>query len=146
MKLLALIMQAINSFNCAEGQQGFKDRNGKLEFKKLFESLNNQLFHRCWIKSAIVYLADWASCLANLDVYSRQRPIGAGNPDKLNKFTFFRFGYAVVRKKLLGAQRHQHNVFLRSSPPRLLAILSILQRISLLLLVVVTQLIIVIKF
>ncbi|KAL9894687.1 uncharacterized protein ACN2A1_009195 isoform 1-T1 [Glossina fuscipes fuscipes] len=117
MELLPLIMQAINSFNGAEGQhvhekhrghawvlppflehihvlwdhfsnselgealyersgvnqilKGFKDRNGKLEFNKLFESLNNQSFRRRWIKSATLYLADWASYLANPDVYSR---------------------------------------------------------------------------
>uniref|UniRef100_A0A1A9W5N9 Uncharacterized protein n=1 Tax=Glossina brevipalpis TaxID=37001 RepID=A0A1A9W5N9_9MUSC len=117
MELLPLIMDAVNSFNGAEGQQihekhkghawvlppflehihvlwdhfsnselgealyersgvnqilkGFKDRNGKLEFNKLFESLNNQSFRRRWIKSATLYLADWASYFANPDVYSR---------------------------------------------------------------------------
>lgn len=49
--------------------QGFKGRDGKLDYDKLFESLNNQSFRRRWIKSATLYLADWASYLANPDVY-----------------------------------------------------------------------------
>jgi len=42
-----------------------------LDYDKLFESLNNQSFRRRWIKSATLYLADWASYLANPDVYLR---------------------------------------------------------------------------
>jgi len=51
--------------------QGFKGNDGKLDYDKLFESLNNQSFRRRWIKSATLYLADWASYLANPDVYLR---------------------------------------------------------------------------
>ncbi|XP_023299129.2 uncharacterized protein LOC111681525 [Lucilia cuprina] len=49
--------------------KGFKGRDGKLDYDKLFESLNNQSFRRRWIKSATLYLADWASYLANPEVY-----------------------------------------------------------------------------
>ncbi|XP_034663410.1 uncharacterized protein LOC117898265 [Drosophila subobscura] len=49
--------------------KGFKGGDGKLDYDKLFESLNNQSFRRRWIKSATLYLADWASYLANPDVY-----------------------------------------------------------------------------
>ncbi|EDW83236.1 uncharacterized protein Dwil_GK22429 [Drosophila willistoni] len=51
--------------------KGFKSSDGKLDYDKLFESLNNQSFRRRWIKSATLYLADWASYLANPDVYLR---------------------------------------------------------------------------
>ncbi|XP_052858960.1 uncharacterized protein LOC128266458 [Drosophila gunungcola] len=51
--------------------KGFKGNDGKLDYDKLFESLNNQSFRRRWIKSATLYLADWASYLANPDVYLR---------------------------------------------------------------------------
>ncbi|KAH8383818.1 hypothetical protein KR009_010652 [Drosophila setifemur] len=51
--------------------KGFKGGDGKLDYDKLFESLNNQSFRRRWIKSATLYLADWASYLANPDVYLR---------------------------------------------------------------------------
>ncbi|XP_075147264.1 uncharacterized protein LOC142221429 [Haematobia irritans] len=47
----------------------FKGRDGKVDYDKLFESLNNQSFRRRWIKSATLYLADWASYLANPEVY-----------------------------------------------------------------------------
>ncbi|CAD6992393.1 uncharacterized protein LOC101455068 [Ceratitis capitata] len=49
--------------------KGFKSRDGKLDYDKLFDSLNNQSFRRRWIKSATLYLADWASYLANPEVY-----------------------------------------------------------------------------
>ncbi|XP_030370113.1 uncharacterized protein LOC115620823 [Scaptodrosophila lebanonensis] len=49
--------------------KGFKGRDGKLDYDRLFESLNNQSFRRRWIKSATLYLADWASYLANPEVY-----------------------------------------------------------------------------
>ncbi|XP_036322905.1 uncharacterized protein LOC118736888 isoform X2 [Rhagoletis pomonella] len=49
--------------------KGFKGRDGKLDYDKLFDSLNNQSFRRRWIKSATLYLADWASYLANPEVY-----------------------------------------------------------------------------
>lgn len=49
--------------------KGFKGRDGKLDYDKLFESLNNQSFRRRWILNATLYLADWASYLANPDVY-----------------------------------------------------------------------------
>jgi len=58
--------------------QGFKGNDGKLDYDKLFESLNNQSFRRRWIKSATLYLADWASYLANPDVYLRW--VSAGPP------------------------------------------------------------------
>ncbi|XP_055906339.1 uncharacterized protein LOC129941671 [Eupeodes corollae] len=48
---------------------GFKGRDGKLDYNKLFDSLNNQSFRRRWIKAATLYLADWAGYLANPDVY-----------------------------------------------------------------------------
>ncbi|EDV49818.1 uncharacterized protein LOC6552415 [Drosophila erecta] len=51
--------------------KGFKGADGKLDYDKLFESLNNQSFRRRWIKSATLYLADWASYLANPEVYLR---------------------------------------------------------------------------
>ncbi|XP_030559615.1 uncharacterized protein LOC115761809 [Drosophila novamexicana] len=51
--------------------KGFKGRDGKLDYDKLFESLNNQSFRRRWIKSATLYLADWASYLANPENYLR---------------------------------------------------------------------------
>ncbi|KAL5285082.1 hypothetical protein ACFFRR_007056 [Megaselia abdita] len=49
--------------------QGFTGRDGKLDYDKLFESLNNQSFRRRWIKGATLYLADWAKYLADPDVY-----------------------------------------------------------------------------
>lgn len=51
--------------------KGFTGRDGKLDYDKLFDSLNNQSFRRRWIKAATVYLADWASYLANPEVYQR---------------------------------------------------------------------------
>ncbi|EDW16775.1 uncharacterized protein LOC6575301 [Drosophila mojavensis] len=51
--------------------KGFKGRDGKVDYDKLFESLNNQSFRRRWIKSATLYLADWASYIANPENYLR---------------------------------------------------------------------------
>ncbi|EDV94392.1 uncharacterized protein LOC6567730 [Drosophila grimshawi] len=51
--------------------KGFKGRDGKVDYDKLFESLNNQSFRRRWIKSATLYLADWTSYLANPENYLR---------------------------------------------------------------------------
>ncbi|ALC47388.1 CG8420 [Drosophila busckii] len=51
--------------------KGFKGRDGKVDYDKLFESLNNQSFRRRWIKSATLYLADWASYFANPENYLR---------------------------------------------------------------------------
>lgn len=51
--------------------KGFVGRDGKLDYEKLFESLQNQSFRRRWIQKAIVYLSDWANYLRNPDVYQR---------------------------------------------------------------------------
>lgn len=51
--------------------KGFVGRDGKVDYDKLFDSLENQSFRRRWIQKAIVYLADWANYLANPDVYRR---------------------------------------------------------------------------
>lgn len=50
---------------------GFVGRDGRLDYDRLFESLQNQSFRRRWIQKAIVYLADWANYLANPEVYQR---------------------------------------------------------------------------
>lgn len=52
--------------------KGFVGRDGKLDYDKLFESLQNQSFRRRWIQKAIMYLADWANFyLSNPEVYQR---------------------------------------------------------------------------
>ncbi|GAB0092400.1 uncharacterized protein DMENIID0001_073900 [Sergentomyia squamirostris] len=51
--------------------KGFTGRDGKLDYNKLFKSLENQSFRRRWIKAATVYLADWATYLADPEVYQR---------------------------------------------------------------------------
>lgn len=52
--------------------KGFVGRDGKLDYDKLFESLQNQSFRRRWIQKAIIYFADWANFyLSNPEVYQR---------------------------------------------------------------------------
>jgi hypothetical protein len=51
--------------------KGFVGRDGKVDYDKLFESLQNQSFRRRWIQKAIVYLAEWANYLSNPEVYQR---------------------------------------------------------------------------
>ncbi|XP_053681651.1 uncharacterized protein LOC128732396 [Sabethes cyaneus] len=51
--------------------KGFVGRDGKLDYDKLFETLQNQSFRRRWIKAATIYLADWANYIANPEVYQR---------------------------------------------------------------------------
>lgn len=51
--------------------KGFTDRDGKMDYGKLFKSLENQSFRRRWIKTATDYLADWANYIANPEVYQR---------------------------------------------------------------------------
>lgn len=51
--------------------KGFVGRDGKVDYDKLFESLQNQSFRRRWIQKAIMYLADWANYLSNPEVYQR---------------------------------------------------------------------------
>lgn len=50
---------------------GFTDREGKMDYGKLFKSLENQNFRRRWIKAATDYTADWVNHIANPDVYMR---------------------------------------------------------------------------
>ncbi|XP_055588031.1 uncharacterized protein LOC129740398 [Uranotaenia lowii] len=51
--------------------KGFVGRDGKLDYDKLFDTLQNQSFRRRWIKSATIYLAEWANYIANPEVYQR---------------------------------------------------------------------------
>lgn len=51
--------------------KGFTGRDGKLDYDKLFGALNNQGFRRRWIKSATLYLSDWANYIAEPEVYKR---------------------------------------------------------------------------
>jgi hypothetical protein len=51
--------------------KGFVGRDGKVDYDKLFDSLQNQSFRRRWIQKAVMYLADWANYLANPEVYQR---------------------------------------------------------------------------
>lgn len=51
--------------------KGFVGRDGKLDYDKLFVTLQNQSFRRRWIKAATIYLADWANYIANPEVYQR---------------------------------------------------------------------------
>lgn len=51
--------------------KGFVGRDGKVDYDKLFESLQNQSFRKRWIQKAIVYLAEWANYLSQPDVYRR---------------------------------------------------------------------------
>ncbi|XP_058056075.1 uncharacterized protein LOC131207477 [Anopheles bellator] len=51
--------------------KGFVGRDGRLDYDKLFESLQNQSFRRRWIKAATLYLAEWATYIANPEVYLR---------------------------------------------------------------------------
>lgn len=51
--------------------KGFTGRDGKLDYDKLFGALNNQGFRRRWIKSATLYLSDWANYIAEPEVYRR---------------------------------------------------------------------------
>ncbi|XP_021712281.1 uncharacterized protein LOC110680812 [Aedes aegypti] len=51
--------------------KGFVGRDGKLDYDKLFATLQNQSFRRRWIKAATIYLADWANYIANPEVYQR---------------------------------------------------------------------------
>lgn len=51
--------------------QGFYDRDGQLNYEKLFNSLNNQSYRRQWLKSAVAYLSEWANYMTQPDVYKR---------------------------------------------------------------------------
>lgn len=51
--------------------KGFVGRDGKMDYEKLFDTLENQSFRRRWIRNAIIYLADWANYLSNPEVYQR---------------------------------------------------------------------------
>lgn len=51
--------------------QGFVGRDNKMDYDRLFDSLENQSFRRRWIKNAIIYMADWANYLSNPEVYQR---------------------------------------------------------------------------
>ena len=51
--------------------QGFTGRDGKLDYDRLLNSLHNQSFRRRWIKSATLYLSDWANYIADPEVYQR---------------------------------------------------------------------------
>uniref|UniRef100_A0A182Y8S4 Uncharacterized protein n=1 Tax=Anopheles stephensi TaxID=30069 RepID=A0A182Y8S4_ANOST len=51
--------------------KGFVGRDGKLDYDKLFQSLQNQSFRRRWIKAATIYLAEWVNYIANPEVYQR---------------------------------------------------------------------------
>lgn len=52
--------------------KGFVGRDGKLNYDKLFDSLQNQSFRRRWISKAIMYLADWANYyITNPEVFKR---------------------------------------------------------------------------
>lgn len=51
--------------------KGFVGRDGKVDYDKLFESLQNQSFRRRWIQKAIIYLAEWANFLSNPEIYQR---------------------------------------------------------------------------
>ncbi|XP_053673954.1 uncharacterized protein LOC128724210 [Anopheles nili] len=51
--------------------KGFVGRAGKLDYDKLFQSLQNQSFRRRWIKAATIYLAEWVNYIANPEVYQR---------------------------------------------------------------------------
>lgn len=51
--------------------KGFVGRDGKVDYDKLFESLQNQSFRKRWIQKAIVYLAEWANYLSQPEVYQR---------------------------------------------------------------------------
>lgn len=52
--------------------KGFVGRDGKLDYDKLFDSLQNQSFRRRWIQKAVIYLADWANYyLSNPEVFKR---------------------------------------------------------------------------
>ncbi|KAG5673768.1 hypothetical protein PVAND_003788 [Polypedilum vanderplanki] len=49
--------------------KGFLGVDGKVDYDRLFESLQNQSFRKRWIQKAVVYLAEWANYLANPEVY-----------------------------------------------------------------------------
>lgn len=51
--------------------KGFVGRDGKVDYDKLFESLQNQSFRKRWIQKAVVYLAEWANYLSQPEVYRR---------------------------------------------------------------------------
>ncbi|XP_063706229.1 uncharacterized protein LOC134835289 [Culicoides brevitarsis] len=51
--------------------KGFVNRDGKMDYDRLFNSLENQSFRRRWIKQALMYMADWANFLSNPEVYQR---------------------------------------------------------------------------
>lgn len=52
--------------------KGFVGRDGKLNYDKLFDSLQNQSFRRRWISKAISYLADWANFyITNPEIFQR---------------------------------------------------------------------------
>ncbi|XP_037047225.1 uncharacterized protein LOC119082013 [Bradysia coprophila] len=51
--------------------KGFTGRDGKLDYDRLFSSLHNQSFRRRWLKTFILYMADWANYIADPAVYQR---------------------------------------------------------------------------
>lgn len=51
--------------------KGFVGRDGKVDYDKLFESLQNQSFRKRWLQKAVVYLAEWANYLSKPEVYRR---------------------------------------------------------------------------
>lgn len=51
--------------------KGFVGRDGKVDYDKLFETLQNQSYRKRWIQKAIVYLAEWTNYLSQPEVYRR---------------------------------------------------------------------------
>lgn len=52
--------------------KGFVGRDGKLDYDKLFESLQNQSFRRRWIHKTMMYMTNWANYyMSNPEVYQR---------------------------------------------------------------------------
>lgn len=52
--------------------KGFVGRDGKLDYDKLFESLQNQSFRRRWIHKSVMYMANFANYyMSNPQVYQR---------------------------------------------------------------------------
>lgn len=51
--------------------KGFVGRDGKVDYDKLFETLQNQSYRKRWIQKAVVFLAEWAAYLSKPEVYKR---------------------------------------------------------------------------
>lgn len=51
--------------------KGFVGRDGKVDYDKLFDTLQNQSYRKRWIQKAVVYAAEWTNYISQPEIYRR---------------------------------------------------------------------------